>query len=53
MDLYWKLKLKNVTCQNQDLVDKLQRFVNERIHAYKVNFYRDKVYIYKLEDLHP
>jgi len=51
MDLYWKLKLKNVTCQNQDLVDKLQRFVHERIHAYKVNFYRDKVYIYKPEDL--
>lgn len=51
MDLYWKLKLKNITYKNQDLVNKLQKFVNERIHAYKVSFYKDKVYIYKPDDL--
>ena len=51
MDLYWRLKLKNITYKNKDLVDKLQRFVNERIHAYKVSFYKDKVYIYKPDDL--
>ncbi len=51
MDLYWKLKLKNITYKNQNLVNKLQKFVNERIHAYKVSFYKDKVYIYKPDDL--
>jgi hypothetical protein len=51
MNLYWKLKLKNVSYKNKDLVNKLQKFVDERIHAYKVSFYKDKVYIYKPDDL--